>query len=99
MSTVFRILVMLVMTAAFTPNANAKSLGTCEAVYAHYKKDKSPHKAFATTNGTRPGQGDMACGASGGNDMGRVSYEALRQCKSAARENHFSGKCRIIRRQ
>jgi hypothetical protein len=99
MLSVFRIVSLLALTAAFTADANAKFLGTCEAVYAHYKKDKSPHKAFATTNGTQPGHGDMACGASGGNDMGRVSYEALRQCKSAAKGNHFSGKCRIIRSQ
>lgn len=92
-------MILLILAGALTSGAEAKTYNSCEAAFARYHSDKTPHKAFATTNGSMPGHGDMACGGSSGNDLGRVSYEALTRCASEARKNHFSGKCRIIRKQ
>jgi hypothetical protein len=93
--------ILAVMTLVFlgSSQATAKHYGTCEAAFANYQNDHNPHKAFATTNGSIPGHGDMVCGGSGGNDMGRTVFFALKECAIQAKRSHFSGKCSIIRKQ
>ena len=91
--------ILVAISCALTSQAQAKSYNSCKAAFDHYRSDTRPHKAFATTNGSIPDHGDMACGGSGGNDLGRAIYGAMSACTLQAKKDHFSGKCRIIRKQ
>ncbi len=90
---------LALVAIVFSGTANAKHYATCDAAFQFYLKDGKPHKAFATTNGTFPGHGNMVCGGSGGNDLGAAIYAALTRCAAEARKSHYSGKCQVIRKQ
>ena len=92
-------ILVIVLAVAIPPQAEAKHYNNCVSAYEFYLHDGKPHKAFATTNGTIPGHGDMACGGSGGDDPGHAVYAALNRCKVEADKAHYSGACRIIKKQ
>ena len=91
--------VIVICSFALVTPSQAKHYSTCVGAYNFYLHDKKPHKAFATTNGTLPDHGDVVCGGSGGNDLGRAIYNALNQCNQQAKKSHFSGACKVIKQQ
>ena len=98
MQLLIRIFLLGTISYGLAAQAQARDK-TCVESFAEYKSINTPHKAFAATNGTFPGHGDMACGMSAGNDLGHVMYDVIRLCKGFAKKAHFSGKCIIIRKQ
>ena len=99
MVSILRIISLATLFVCLVSEAEAKSYSSCVTAFAFYAKVRQPHKAFATTNGSIPGHGDMACGGSGGNDLGRAEFMALKRCASESKRGHFTGKCVIIRKQ
>ena len=98
MQLLIRVVLVGTILCGFAAQAQVKDK-SCEESFAKYKSSKAPHKAFATTNGTLLGRGDMACGWNAGDDLGRVEYNVIRLCNGFAKQGHFSGKCVIIRKQ
>ena len=99
MQLLIRIVLLGTFSCGLAAQAHAKDFKTCEGAFAFYKSDNALHKAFATSNGTIPGHGDLVCGGSGGSDLGHVVYNAITKCRAKAKEMHYSGKCIIIRKQ
>ena len=91
--------IIVICSFSLVTPSQAKHYSSCVAAYNFYLHDKKPHKAFATTNGTLPDHGDVACGGSGGNDLGRAIYNALNQCNQESKKEHFSGACKVIKQQ
>ena len=95
----FRTTLAVVFAFHFSTALQAKTYSNCSAAFKFYEHDNSRHKAFATTNGSFPGNNDVACGGNGGDDFGRAVYAALTECQRIAKKEHYSGKCQIYRKQ
>ena len=91
--------IIVICSFSIVAPSQAKQYSNCDAAYNFYLHDKNPHKAFATTNGVLPDQGNAVCGGSGGNDLGRAIYLALNRCNQESKNAHYSGACKVVKQQ